>query len=138
VTKPSTARSDDPSREPGRFRGPLIAVAAAVAAAAAVVVLVGPGGTMTGLLFVAGVSGFVIGAQVPSRPAIALALLGVFGGDVGAWLYARSEGGVLGLEAYLQETFGPYIAGQVAIAVLTSWWAARRAAAVRGDEPRRG
>jgi hypothetical protein len=93
---------------------------------------------MTGLLFVAGVSGLVIGAQVPSRPAIGLALLGVFGGDAGTWLYARSEGGVLGLEAYLQETFGPYLIGQVAIGVLTSWYAARRAAAVRGDEPRPG
>jgi len=133
----SAPTSSDAAPSAGR-RDTAIAVAAAVIAAGAIVILVGSLGTMTGLLFAAGVSGFVIGARVPMRPALVLTLGAVIAGDLGTWLVARSEGGVLGIGDYLFATFGPYLTGQLAIGALSAWWAARRAAAIRGGEARRG
>ena len=46
-------------------------------------------------------------------------------GQVGLWLYAGSEGGVLSLVDYLGETFGPLVPLQVVIAPAAAWMAAR-------------
>jgi hypothetical protein len=90
-----------------------------------------------GLLVVAGATGWAValglrvggGASLPAsrraRLALALALLAVVLGQVGLWLYARTEGGVLGPLDYLGETFGPLVPLELAAAGLASWVAAR-------------
>jgi len=50
--------------------------------------------------------------------AVALAQLGI-------WLYARSEGGALGLVDYLSQTFGPLVPLQFVVAGAVAWWTAR-------------
>ena len=94
-----------------------------------------------GLLLIAGAMGAVIGllvarAAVPLdaaaptprrtviRIAIALSLGAVVLGDLGLWLFARSEGGVLGPFDYLWTTFGPFVPGVALVAALTAWWGA--------------
>ena len=53
------------------------------------------------------------------------ALIGVGLGQVGLWLLARGEGGVLPLVDYLGETFGILVPLQLAIAGLVAWWRSR-------------
>jgi hypothetical protein len=77
----------------------------------------------TGLLFVAGASGLIIGSQLAMRPAVALTLAGVLGGDLAAWLVSRAEGGVLDPLAYAVDVFGPGLIGQVLIAALAAAYA---------------
>jgi hypothetical protein len=57
--------------------------------------------------------------------AVGLAILGVALGQLGIWLYARSEGGVLGLLDYLAQTFGWLVPLQLAVAAAVGWWSAR-------------
>jgi uncharacterized protein (DUF2062 family) len=45
--------------------------------------------------------------------------------QIGIWLFARAEGGALGLVDYLGQTFGPLVPLQFAIAALVAWWSAR-------------
>ena len=46
-------------------------------------------------------------------------------GQLGLWLYARIEGGVLSLPDYLGQTFGFLVPLQFAAAMLVAWWTAR-------------
>jgi hypothetical protein len=85
--------------------------------------LVGTLATTTGLLFVAGACGLIVGSQLPARAAVASTLLAALAGDVGAWLIARSEGGVLELPSYLFEIFGLGLIGQVLVAALAAAYA---------------
>jgi len=57
--------------------------------------------------------------------AVALAVGSVVLGQLGLWLYARVEGGVLPLGGYLAETFGVLVPFQVAVAAIVAWRAAR-------------
>jgi len=94
-----------------------------------------------GLLLIGGITGTVVGllvarAAVPDkaatpiprrtviRVAVAVALVGVALGDLGLWLFALTEGGVLGPIDYLWTTFGPFVPGVALVAVLTAWWGA--------------
>jgi hypothetical protein len=94
-----------------------------------------------GLLLIGGITGTVVGllvarAAVPDngsaptprrtviRVAIGVALVAVVLGDVGLWLFALTEGGVLGPVDYLWTTFGPFVPGIALVAVLTAWWGA--------------
>jgi hypothetical protein len=95
-----------------------------------------------GLLFVAGLAGGSVGlllarAAVPGEaagPALSrrsatwlaagLAVTAVAGGAIATWLFARGEGGTLGLVDYLLETFGLVIPGEIAIAALGAIWGA--------------
>jgi hypothetical protein len=106
--------------------------------------LIGVGGVLAstfGLLFIGGVTGAAIGlivarAAVPLdgataaprrtvvRVALALALASVVLGDLGLWLVARNEGGVLGPFDYLWTTFGPFVPGVALVAAGTAWWGA--------------
>jgi hypothetical protein len=108
------------------------------------VALVGVGGVLSstfGLLFAGGAMGAIIGlvaarAAVPDdsstpasrrtviRLAVALALCGVVAGDIGLWLFALSEGGVLGPFDYLWSTFGLFVPGVALVAAVTAWWGA--------------
>jgi hypothetical protein len=124
------------------LRGPILrATLVAIVGATAIV---GVGGALAypfGLPFVAGGMGIVIGllsarAAAPEggtqpvprrtvvRVAIAIVLGGVVAGFLGLWLFARSEGGVLGPLAYLSETFGLLVPGVALIALVTAWWGA--------------
>jgi len=90
-----------------------------------------------GLLVVAAAIGYVVGlvtvagaAATLSRPtrswvAGALAGLGAVLGQVGLWLFARAEGGVLAPIDYLGQTFGPLVPLEVLLAVSVAWWRAR-------------
>lgn len=109
----------------------------ALAGAAAITIA---GGLLTitaGLLVVAAVVGWAValvvaygaGATLPGRTRAAVsvltALIGVGLGQVGLWLLARSEGGVLPLIDYLGETFGILVPLELAIAGLVAWWRSR-------------
>jgi hypothetical protein len=57
--------------------------------------------------------------------AVVLAAIAVLAGQVGLWLYAQTEGGVLTLPDYLGQTFGVLVPLQLVIAVALAWWTAR-------------
>jgi hypothetical protein len=119
-------------------------VRAAIVAVLGALAMLGVGGVVAypfGLPFVAGLMGAGIGllaarAAIPSdgaapvarrtviRAAVALALGGVALGDAGLWLFAHSEGGVLGPFDYLWETFGLFVPGVALVAAVTAWWGA--------------
>ncbi len=98
------------------------------------------GGIVTltgGLLVTAGVIGWGTGWALKlgaggsmtagRRAAVAalVAVLAVVAGQVGLWLYAGTEGGVLSLTDYLGETFGPLVLLQAGIAPVVAWLTAR-------------
>lgn len=90
-----------------------------------------------GLLIVAALTGRAVGLGVvigagssladTRRVALAsaLAIGAVALGQVGLWLYAQTEGGVLSLVDYLGQTFGILVPVQVALAGAVAWWSAR-------------
>ncbi|HYK94299.1 MAG TPA: hypothetical protein VE011_00310 [Candidatus Dormibacteraeota bacterium] len=117
---------------------------AVIAAIVGAMAIVGMGGVLAypfGLPFIAGGMGAIVGllmarAAVPDRAAtpvprptvvriaVAIALGGVVAGFLGLWLFAQSEGGVLGPLSYLSETFGLLVPAVAIVAVLTAWWGA--------------
>ena len=52
-------------------------------------------------------------------------MLAILLGQVGLWLFARSEGGVLSPIDYLAQTFGVLVPLQVLAAAAAAWWTAR-------------
>ncbi len=98
------------------------------------------GGVMAvsaGLLVVAGATGWAVSVGLRSgagarlapgrrvRLALGLALLSVTLGQSGLWLYALTEGGVLGPLDYLAQTFGLLVPLQLVVAGIVAWAAAR-------------
>jgi hypothetical protein len=126
-----------PGRTVSAARGAKLAVGAAAAGAVAITILGGVLAVSAGLLVVAAATGWAValglrvgaGETVPTgrrvRLALGLALLAVVLGQLGLWLYARTEGGVLGPLDYLGETFGPLVPLELVAAALASWFAAR-------------
>jgi hypothetical protein len=57
--------------------------------------------------------------------ALALTLGAVALAQLGIWLYARWEGGALGIVDYLAQAFGPLVPLQFAVAGVVAWWTAR-------------
>lgn len=118
-------------------RGLAFAVVAALLGAGAITALGGVLAVSSGLLVVAGAAGWAVavglrvgaGRQLASgrrrRLALALALLAVSAGQLGLWLYARSEGGVLGPLDYLAEVFGPLVPLELLAASIVAWATAR-------------
>ncbi len=114
-----------------------LGAAAAVVVVAAVVVLGGILAISAGLVVVAAAAGYAIALAVQSgagssltgparrRTALMLAVLAILLGQVGLWLFARSEGGVLSPIDYLGQTFGVLVPLQVLIAAAAAWWTAR-------------
>jgi hypothetical protein len=110
---------------------------AALLGAALVVVFGGALAVSAGLLVVASAVGYLValatvigaGDTLPSRvrPWIAavLAALGVLVGQIGLWLFARAEGGVLTPFDYLGQTFGPLVPVEVLLAAVVAWWRGR-------------
>ena len=139
---------DDPlaSRRRGSS-GPIVrALAIAVGGAALLFAVSGLLSTTVGVLFVAAVMGAgagltLAGLAVPARSApttqetavarstvlraaVALAVAAVLVAAIATWLFARSEGGVLGLVDYLWETFGLLVPGEIVLAALGAAWGA--------------
>jgi hypothetical protein len=118
-------------------RGVVFGVLAGLAGTVATVVLGGPIGLSAGLVVVAVATGWAVGTALRAgagttlhgrtRPAVAVAIvvIAVALGQVGLWLYARTEGGVLGLPDYLAETWGVLVPIQALVAGAAAWWAAR-------------
>lgn len=112
----------------------LRAIAIAIVGGLLAVVVEGVLAVTTGLLFVAGVASALIGLTAAASPrpkawigrfALALAVVMVLGGAVGAWLVALAEGGALGLLDYLWATTGLLIPLELVIALLAAAWGAR-------------
>jgi hypothetical protein len=105
--------------------------------AAAITVLGGVLLITAGLIAVAGLGGWAIAVAVraggldavaPSRRrglAAGLAAAAVLAGQLGLWLFARYEGGVLGPVDYLAETFGLLVPLELLFATAAAWLAAR-------------
>ena len=91
--------------------GGLFAVAAVIGYATTLALRVGAGST--------------IGDRRRAWLALGLALASVALGQLGLWLYALTEGGVLSLVDYLGEVFGPLVPIQAVIAGLVAWVTAR-------------
>lgn len=91
---------------------------------AGLVVVAATGGwtVATALRFGAGAT---IGPGQRRWLAVGLALGGVLLGQIGLWLFARTEGGVLPIVDYLGQTFGPLVVLQIVAAGLAAAWAAR-------------
>jgi hypothetical protein len=115
------------------------AVLAGVAGAVAFVVLAGPFALGAGLVVVAAAIGRFVGlalapvARVRSvgsglrvaALAAGLAVGAVVLGEIGTWLFARAEGGVLSLPDYIATVHGPLAPIAVLAAAAAAWWSAR-------------
>jgi hypothetical protein len=114
-------------------RGIAFGIIAAFLGAVVMVVLGGALAVSAGLLVVASAVGYLValavvigaGDTLPSRVrrwiAAVLAALGVLVGQVGLWLFARAEGGVLSPLDYLAQTFGPLVPVEVLLAAVVAW-----------------
>lgn len=58
-------------------------------------------------------------------PAVILALLAVGLGQVGIWVYAQAQGGVLPLVEHLATVFGMLVPLEFVVAGVVAWWTAR-------------
>ncbi|HET7028170.1 MAG TPA: hypothetical protein VFI28_10815 [Candidatus Limnocylindrales bacterium] len=136
LRRPAGARDvADAVPSPGRGFG--LGLITAVLLGAILAILGGPVSLSAGLAVVAFFLGRLVGTMVrvgaagtlssPARVslAIALSLAGVALGQLGIWVFARSEGGTLDLGAYLFDAFGPLVPLEFMIATLSAWWSAR-------------
>lgn len=136
------ASPSDVSAVPGAIgatpaRGIAYGAIAAIVGAALIVVFGGALAVSAGLLVVASGVGYAVGLVTligsadtlhgRGRPWVAagLAALGVLLGQVGLWIFARAEGGVLAPIDYLAQTFGPLVPMEVLLAAVVAWWRAR-------------
>ncbi len=108
-----------------------------LAGAVATVVLGGVLSLSAGLVVVAAATGWAVGTATrigagdaidrDRRPwlGLVMAVVAIVIGQLGLWLYARTEGGVLTLPEYLAQTFGLLVPVQAAVAAGVAWWSAR-------------
>jgi hypothetical protein len=118
-------------------RGIALAVAVGVVGAILATLLEGVLALTLGLLVVAALIGRFValalragaGETIPARRRLAVTLAVTIGAlalaQLGIWLYARSEGGALGVIDYLAQTFGPLVALEFVVAGAVAWWTAR-------------
>jgi hypothetical protein len=135
-TQPPSPQSP-PAARTSAVRGIAFGAIAAILGAAGIVLLGGAMAISAGLLVAAAAMGYAVGVATvagagdtlspPGRPwiAAALAAIGALLGQVGLWLFARSEGGVLPLIDYLGQTFGPLVPLELLLAASVAWWRAR-------------
>jgi hypothetical protein len=123
--QPAQAGEDAAAGRP--FRGVPWAAVIAIGGAAAIVALGGPLAVSLGLVVVAFVIGRLVGLALRTRPApaVTLTLLGILLGQVGIWLFARSEGGVLGPLDYLGQAFGWLVVAQLVVGAVVAWLTSR-------------
>ena len=130
LDRPPGARYAEAAEAPTQaspVRGLAWAALVAVGGAATIVALGGPLAVSLGLIVVAFLIGRFVGLTLRGRwpAAVIIALLAILSGQLGIWLYARSEGGVLGLVDYLGQTFGWLVAAQLLVGAAVAWWTAR-------------
>jgi hypothetical protein len=122
----ASAAPVEPVAEPSATTRIARGAAVAVAGAAVLILLGGPLSVTAGLVAAAAVIGWLVGTTVRSTaPAVALALASVAVGLVGVWLFAQSEGGVLGIVEYLIDVHGPLVPIEFAAAGLLAAGSAR-------------
>jgi len=137
AAEPDATASEPTASSAAPARGIAFAVVVAIVLAAAITVVGGILLVSAGLVVVAAAGGWAIaialkvGAGSTIAPsariwqAAGLALVAVLLGQIGLWLFARSEGGVLPIVEYLGETFGPLVPLQALAATVASAWSAR-------------
>jgi hypothetical protein len=138
ATEVATTGTDDQAGAGGSFgRAVAFGALTGLVLAAAITVLGGVLLITAGLIAVAGLGGWAIAVAVraggldavgrPRRRALAvgLAAAAVAAGQLGLWLFARYEGGVLGPVDYLAETFELLVPLQFLFAIAAAWLAAR-------------
>jgi hypothetical protein len=137
---PGQADRDAPKQS---LVGPVARAASAAVVGTVVLVVVGAVLASTaGLLFVSGATGAAVGlilararvrsgdapaplgARAVTWLAIAITLVAVVTADLGTWLIARGEGGVLGPLDYLWTTFEWYVPGEAIVAAIGAAWGA--------------
>lgn len=122
----AVAAPDEPAAEPSRTTRIARGAAVAVVGAVFIVLLGGPLSVTAGIVAAAAVIGWLVGSTVRSAgPAVALAFASVAVGLVGIWLFAQSEGGVLGIVEYLADVHGPLVPIEFAAAGLLAAGSAR-------------
>lgn len=129
------AETPDPAASAGR--GLAVATVIGIVGAGAIVFLGGVLAITSGLLVIAGMTGLAIAvglragardhlsARRRARLASSLAIGAIALAQLGLWLYARSEGGVLGPLDYLWEVFGLLVPLEFASAAVVGWVGAR-------------
>jgi hypothetical protein len=134
VAEPPPAATDASA---SAFRGLVVGSVAAVVGAGAIVALGGVLAVSSGLIVAAAATGWAVGVAIKTgagdrlapgrrvRAAIGLALVAVTVGQLGLWLYSRSEGGVLGPVDYLAEVFGFLVPVEFVAAWTAAWVTAR-------------
>lgn len=127
--------AEDPSASAAR--GVLFGLLAAVVGAGVLTVLGGVLTVSSGLIVVAAATGWAVGVAIRLgarerltgsrrvRLAIGLAIFAAALGQAGLWLYARTEGGVLGPLDYLAEVFGFLVPVELIAAWIAAWVTAR-------------
>jgi hypothetical protein len=130
LDRPPGARHDEPAEAPtgaSPVRGIAWAAFVALAGAGVIVALGGPLALSLGLLVVAFLIGRLVGLALRGRQvtAVTITILGILLGQVGLWLFARSEGGVLGPVDYLAQAFGWLVAAQLLVAAGVALWSSR-------------
>lgn len=132
----ATEEATGPS--PPVARAIVFALLAAIAGGIAIAIAGGRLTITAGLLVIAGVLGWVIavvltlglgtnrsmGPRARRVTAATVAVLGVALGQVGLWLIAREEGGVLAPIDYLADVFGFLVPAEFAVAAAVAWWRA--------------
>jgi hypothetical protein len=122
----ATAEPAEPVAEPSATTRIARGAGVAFIGAAVLILLGGPLSVTAGLVAAAAVIGWLVGTTVRSAgPAVALALASVAVGLVGIWLFAQSEGGVLGIVEYLLDVHGPLVPIEFAAAGLLAAGSAR-------------
>jgi hypothetical protein len=128
-----------PEPEPsiGPVRGIVFAGGVGLVGSVLSIVLFAVASVSAGLLVVAAVTGLFVGQALRAGAgntlptglrrtlAVSTAIESVLAAQVGIWLYARAEGGALGLIDYLGQAFGPLVPLQIAVAAIVAWWSAR-------------
>jgi len=108
----------------------LVVVGAVLASTFGLLLIAGVMGAAVGLLLArAAVSGSAGPSATATRSAVGwLAIVIVLGAvlvaDVATWLYAQSQGGVLGFFDFLWTTYGPFVPAVPVVAVLGAAWGA--------------
>ena len=119
-------------------RAVVFALLASIAGGVAIAVAGGILAITAGLVVVAAALGWIVAVVLvlalggnPSMQrgtrrgtAVTIALFGVALGQVGLWLIARNEGGVLGFVDYLSEVFGFLVPAEFVLAAAIAWWRA--------------
>jgi hypothetical protein len=131
--------TSSPPSDPGGSvgRGIVLGILVGIGGAGVTTVVAGTFAVSAGLLVAAIALGWAIAAVVrlgatdhldpgPRRFAtIIITVAAIVLVQVGLWLFARAEGGVLSLPDHLAETYGILVPLQFGLGTLAAWWSTR-------------